>query len=133
MALVHPPSAEQLSAQLGPARAAWDGIIVSLEERFPRLRREWKPSRSGFGRMCLLRHGARTLLYLTPEPGAVTVGLVLGERAARAALDSDLPEDLKSLIRAARPYAEGRGIRFPAAAGDVATVARLVEIKTSAG
>jgi hypothetical protein len=39
--------------------------------------------------MCLLKQGSRTLLYMTPEKG--TVALVLGERSAALALESDLP------------------------------------------
>jgi hypothetical protein len=50
---------------------------------------------------------------LTPEKGAVRVAVVLGERAAALALACDLPEPIKTMVREAKPYAEGWGIRFP--------------------
>jgi hypothetical protein len=126
------PSADDLASELGGAREAWDGIIASATERFTPLGQEWKPSSSAFGRMCVLKHGKRTLLYLTPQRETVIVAIVLGERAAEIALAGDLPEAIKDRIREARPYAEGRGIRFPVASvPDVSIVARLVAIKTS--
>lgn len=126
------PSTDELASALGGAREAWNGIVASLAERFSPLDEEWKPSRSSFGRMCLLKHAKRTLLYLTPERETVIVAVVLGERAAETALASDLPESIRTLIREARPYAEGRGIRFPvASAAEVPLVARLVAIKTA--
>ncbi|HYR12424.1 MAG TPA: DUF3788 family protein [Longimicrobium sp.] len=126
------PSVDELASELGRAREPWDGIIAAAAERFTPLVQEWKPSKSGFGRMCLLKHRTRTLLYLTPEKETVIVAIVLGERAVEIALAGDLPEAIKALIRDARPYAEGRGIRFPvASAGEVSVVARLVAIKTA--
>jgi hypothetical protein len=126
------PSVDELASELGSAREAWDGIIAAAAERFAPLEQEWKPSKSGFGRMCLLKHRKRTLLYLTPEKETVIVAVVLGERAAEIALASDLPESIKILVREARPYAEGRGIRFPvASAAEVSAVSRLAAIKTA--
>ncbi|CAN5583058.1 hypothetical protein BH10ACI3_BH10ACI3_29080 [soil metagenome] len=81
--------------------------------------------------MCLLKKKKRTLLYLTPAKGVVQVGIVLGERAVGLALDSPIPESIKTLIKDARKYAEGRGIRFAVAnAADVATVIDIIMIKT---
>jgi hypothetical protein len=126
------PSADALASGLGAARDVWEAIIASLAERFPPLVQSWKPSKSDFGRMCLLTHKKRTLLYLTPENGTVVVALVLGERAAALALESDLPDGIKALIREARPYAEGRGIRFPVSSADgVPAVAQLVALKAA--
>lgn len=126
------PSAHELASRLGGAQDVWDAIVASLAERFAPLGQEWKPSKSDFGRMCLIRHGTRTLLYLTPEKETVVAAVVLGERAVALALASDLPDAIKTLIREARPYAEGRGIRFPVPClADAAIVQQLVTIKTS--
>lgn len=124
------PTEADLSATLGPALDVWREILAAVSERFGPVVPEWKPSKSGFGRMCLLRQKKRTLLYLTPEDGQVQVAIVLGERAAADALAGRLPEAIKELIREARPYAEGRGIRFPVSSlADVAVVAELVGFK----
>lgn len=113
----------------------WEAIIASLAERFHPLVQEWKPSRSAFARTrgyaCSSTGHARSSTC-AGEQGAVVVAAVLGERAAALALESDLPEGIKTLLRQARPYAEGRGIRFPASsAADVSMVTRLVAIKTT--
>ncbi len=45
---------------------------------------------------------------------------------------SGLPKNIKALIEAARPYAEGRGIRFPVGTtAEVPIVNDLVAIKTT--
>ena len=94
---------------------------------------EWKPSKSDFGSMCLLKHKKRTLLYLTPEKNSIRVAVVLGERAVAVALDSRLPKAVKTMLQEAKPYAEGRGIRFSVnGAADLAVVEKLVAIKVTA-
>ena len=124
------PSAAELAAALGTAETAWTGIIAAVRERFAPLEVQWKPSKSAFGRICLLRHQQRTLLYLTPGDAEITVAIVLGERAYSLAMAGSIPARIKQLLREARPYAEGRGIRFPVKSGrDIPMIAKLVEIK----
>jgi len=124
------PSERELASELGAARAAWDGIVAALTERFGTMDVEWKPSKLAFGRMCLLKLKKRTLLYLMPDGGKFQVAIVLGERAVGLALAARLPARIKKLIREAHPYVEGRGIRFPVASTrDVPMIAQLVEIK----
>lgn len=127
-----PPTEAELTEALGPATALWFGIVNALEETFTPLDRQWRPSKTGFGRLCLLQHKKRTLLYLTPEKAAVRVAVVLGERAYGLAMASSLPAAIKKLLSEARPYAEGRGIRFPVSAfSDIPVVKQLVEIKAT--
>ena len=124
------PSAAELAAALGTAERAWTGIIAAVRERFAPLELQWKPSKSAFGRICLLRHKRRTLLYLTPGVGEITVAIVLGERACALAMAGSIPARIKQLLREARPYAEGRGIRFPVKSErDIPMIAQLVEMK----
>jgi hypothetical protein len=45
---------------------------------------------------------------------------------------SSLPAAIKKMFTEARPYAEGRGIRFPVSSlSDIPVIAKLVEIKTT--
>ena len=131
-ALAKAPADAELKAVLGKADAVWSAIVRAVEEKFAPLDKEWRPSKLAFGRVCLLRHRKRTLLYLTPDKGQVLVAVVLGERAYELAMASSLPAAIKKMLSEARPYAEGRGIRFPVASlSDVPVVAKLVEIKTA--
>jgi hypothetical protein len=81
-------------------------------ERFGPVELEWKPSKSNFGSMCQVKRNKRTLIYMTPDACVVRIAIVLGERAVHHALGSEIPHEIKTLVRTARPYAEGRGIRF---------------------
>ena len=56
--------------------------------------------------------GKRTVLYLTPSDGYFYVGFAYGEKAATAAMESDLPASVKELIDGAKKFAEGRAIRM---------------------
>jgi hypothetical protein len=126
------PDEAQVIAMLGAAHEVWDGIIAAIGRQFQPLNREWKPSKSEFGWICLLKYKKRTLLYMTPDQGQVGVAVVLGERAVAIALESGLPVEIKRLIREARPYAEGRGIRFRAnSRDDIPMITTLVDIKTT--
>ncbi|MGO8697730.1 MAG: DUF3788 family protein [Limisphaerales bacterium] len=131
-AKVKPPTDPELKAVLGSANALWSDIVHAVEETIAPLQMEWKPSKTEFGRMCLLQHKKRTLLYLTPGKEKVGIAMVLGERAYGLAMASSLPPVIKKMFSEAKPYAEGRGIRFSASSlTDVATIKRLVEIKTT--
>lgn len=125
------PSPAAIAEVLGAAHALWPALLAALRAEYGELTSEWKPSKSDFGRMCVVKQKKRSLLYLTPEAGAVRVAIVLGARAAATALASDLPDAIKRLIAEARPYAEGRGIRFTiTSAAELPTVMALVAMKT---
>ena len=126
------PTDAELRAALGSAAALWPGIVRVVSDAASPLDAVWKPSKSAFGRICLLQHRKRTLLYLTPEKGTITVAIVLGERAYGLAMASSLPAAFKTMLSEARPYAEGRGIRFDVrSSSDIAAVRQLVDIKTT--
>jgi len=130
---VKSPTSAELKAVLGSADVLWSGIVRVVEEMVGPLNTEWKPSKTEFGRMCLLQHKKRTLLYLTPEKEKVRVAIILGERAYGLAMASSLPAPIKKLFSEARPYAEGRGIRFSVSLpSDISTIKKLVELKTTA-
>jgi len=126
------PSEAELKAALGKAASFWKAIVAAVGKDFAPLGLEWRPSKLEFGRMCLLRHKDSTLIYLIPMAGQLLVGVVLGQRAYELAMESALPAAIKKMLSDAKPYAEGRGIRFTVhSAKDVASVALLVRLKTA--
>jgi hypothetical protein len=129
---VKSPGDEELKTCLGSAFALWSGIIKALDERHSPLVLEWRPSKAEFGRICLVQHKKRALLYLTPDKEKVWVAVVLGERAYSIAMASSLPAAIKKMFSEAKPYAEGRGIRFQVSSlKDIPVIAKLMEIKTT--
>jgi hypothetical protein len=122
----------ELKAVLGSAIALWSGMIRVVEEACAPIDQIWKPSKAAFGRICLLQYRKRTLLYITPDKERVWVAIVLGDRAYHLAMASSLPTRIKKMLSEARPYAEGRGIRFPITElSDLPVISKLIEIKTT--
>ena len=129
-AKIKPPNETELRTILGSGFGLWSGIIRVVEEVCAPLEQVWKPSKAEFGRICLLQHRKRTLLYLTPDKEQVWLAIVLGERAHGLAMASSLPDKVKKMFSEAKPYAEGRGIRFSVnSPSDISTIKKLVEIK----
>lgn len=125
-----PPSITELKTALGPAWQMWRMLIDEMAEAFPPLEEVWTPSTQPFGHVCRLKQKKRTLLYLIPGGSRFDVAAVLGTRAFALAMTSELPTFIKQLLSDARPYAEGRGIRFTIASVDqVRVVRQLVAIK----
>jgi hypothetical protein len=127
-----PPSETELNAFLGPAAGLWFSVLRAIEDRASPLDLRWRPSKAAFGRICLVQHRKRTLFYLTPDTGKIWIGIVIGERAYGLAMASSLPAAIKKMFAEAKPYAEGRGIRYPVdSMRSVPVIAKLLEIKTT--
>ena len=101
------PLEDGIAERLGRARAAWRALLASL----PGLEREWKTYSRSAGPTLRLKDGGRAVLYLQPEDGRFQAVVVLGEKAAAAALAARLPAGLRAAIESARPYVEGRSVR----------------------
>lgn len=127
-----PPDECRLRAALGASAAAWDKLQLQVQAGGP-LELEWAFPGPSFGWSLRLRRSKRILLYLTPQRDFFHVGIVLGERAAAAALaDASLPAEVRQALGEARPYAEGRGLRLPCRTeNELAPLLRLLEHKTA--
>ena len=125
-----PPAPGELAAVLGRALGTWDDLIAHVEATYPPIIQQWNFAGAKFGWSLRLKCKDRVVLYMTPQAGAFLLGLVLGEKAAQAAREMDLPDSVLPLIDAAPRYAEGRGIRLPVVTGDdLAAVRALAALK----
>jgi hypothetical protein len=124
------PTAAELHAALGRSTSVWPLLLSALEEHYGTLTLHWRPSDLTFGRLCLVRHGDRTLAYLMPMAGQLLVGVVLDEKAYGLARASALRPAIKQMLAEVKPTAEGRGIRFvvksEADVAEVVTLARCI-------
>lgn len=127
---VVPPTAAELHAALGRCTSAWPQILFGLEELAGPLTLEWRPSELTFGRLCLVKAGGRTLVYLMPMAGQLLVGVVVSAMAYDLAMASELRPAIKQMLTETKPTAEGRGLRFvvktEADIAEVVTLARCV-------
>lgn len=124
------PSEADLETALGERLSIWNGIPAIVERLAGEAVCEWKyySSKSGWSMIVCVKK--RTIVHLSPLPDVVQAVFIFGENATNAALNSDLPDAVKTCLREAEPYLEGRGIRFRVETeADLATVEKLVRIK----
>jgi hypothetical protein len=121
-----PPTDEELSTELGAARALWDELLTELALPI----QEWNSYSPKAGWSMKLKLKKRTILYLAPCHGSFRVAFVLGDKAMEAARQLKLPKAVLKIIDEAPRYPEGTGVRLEIAARkDLAAVKKLAEVK----
>jgi hypothetical protein len=125
-----PPNDRQLATLLGSTKPLWDELIAHVEAAHAPVTREWKSSaRIAHGFLRLIRK-KRTILYLLPGEGGFLTAFVFGEKAVAAIRNAGMPAAVIQALDAARPYAEGRGIRLETRTRrDLAVMKQLAAIK----
>ncbi len=106
------PRSSELKETLGRSSALWDQLKNYLASEYQPLTEKWMFSGAKWGWSLQLKRKKRTILYMTPCKRHFLVGFALGERAVKAAHESDLPGSVLTLIDSAPKYAEGRGVRM---------------------
>lgn len=126
----NPPDVKALARTLGGAKALWDDLIRHVETEHAPVTHQWTASKTSALGFLRLVQKKRTILYLLPREGCFLTAFVFGEKAVAAVRASDVPATVVTMLNAARPYAEGRGIRLETrTAGDLATMKKLAAIK----
>ena len=124
------PTDEEIAAALGPSAKVWFQLVEWLAMDQGVAIQEWKSISPKYGWSLRLKLKQRTILHLSPCNGCFRVAVILGDRAIKAARESNLPKSLMKLIDDSPRYAEGTGIRLTInRAGDLAAVRKLIQIK----
>jgi len=124
------PTAAELTAALGPAKALWDQLVADLAEQYDVTVQEWNSYSRKAGWSLRLKHKDRNILYLTPCRGSFFVSFALGDKAVEAARQSGLPPSVIKTINEAKRYAEGTGVRIEMKKPkDIEIVKQLTAIK----
>jgi hypothetical protein len=120
------PTDDDLSAELGAARALWDELLTELALPI----QEWNSYSPKAGWSLKLKLKKRTIVYLAPCHGSFRVAFVLGAKAVEAARQAKLSKTLMKIIDEAPRYPEGTGVRLEIKARrDLAAVKKLAAIK----
>jgi hypothetical protein len=106
------PTAAELTAALGPAKALWDQLLAGLADEHNLTVQEWNSYSRKAGWSLRLKLKDRNILYLTPCQGCFYVSFALGDKAVEAARQSRLPPSVIKTINEAKRYAEGTGVRM---------------------
>ena len=126
------PNEDDLKAKLGSTFTLWNSLKKSIASRFAPVTVEWGFTSKKTGWGLRLKDEKRTILYMTPCEGYFLASFALGEKAVKAAHESELPASVLRVVDSAPKYAEGRGVRFEIrTAKDVRSIDKLAEIKMS--
>lgn len=106
------PTSEDVARELGRSWAAWQTLMSGLSDRFPPLTEEWKFAGAHGGWSLKVKRKKRTVIYLRPCRKYFRVALILGDKAVKKALQSELPKPVVTEVRRAKKYPEGRVLRF---------------------
>ena len=124
------PDEKTLLKAIGKTAVHWKKIKSHLENEYGELIEEWKYYGQKTGWLLKTLKKKRNLFFCIPLKGSFQLTFVFGDKAVRAIEASDLPEAIKTELRNARKYAEGRGLRIDVkSAKDVKNIQKLVEIK----
>ena len=124
------PTEKEICAALGSSAEVWTQLVHWFAEREGVAVQEWKSVSPKYGWSLRLKLKARTIVHMAPCRDCFQVAFILGDRAVKAALHSDLPKSLAQAIADAPRYAEGTGIRLVIRKADeLGAVRKLAAIK----
>jgi len=104
-----PPQNDDLAVALRSTLVFWKELKRLIALRFAPVSNEWGFTSKKTAWGLRLKGERRTILYMIPCNGHFLVSFALGEKAVKAAHESDLPISVLKVIDSARKYAEGRG------------------------
>jgi hypothetical protein len=105
------PDNAMLRVALGEMFDLWMETRNYVFEVYPQATEEWNSPGAKYGWSFRIKDKKRAIIYLLPREGYFLVALVYSEKATKAALESDVSDEIKATIQSARVYAEGRGFR----------------------
>jgi hypothetical protein len=124
------PQEEDLKITLGSAYPHWSDLKKLIVTTYAPVSVEWGFASKSTGWGLRLKRDNRAILYMTPCKGYFLASFALGEKAVKAAHESDLPASVLAVIDGAKKYAEGRGVRLEVrSTEDVRTIEKLAVIK----
>lgn len=124
------PTVEEVSAALGSSAKTWEQLVDWLAEEQGVAVQEWKSVSLKYGWSLRLKLKKRTIVHLSPCNGCFRVILILGDKAMKAARQSNLPKSVAKVIADAPRYTEGTGVRLIVkGTKDLAAIRKLVVVK----
>jgi hypothetical protein len=124
------PTEQELENALGESYHNWVKLRNHLTTSLPQPGEEWNYPGKKYGWSFRMRSKKRNIIYFIPGNGFFKIALVFGDKAVNKIMESDLPDSIKSDLREARKYVEGRGISLDVKDQEILpTIIRLAEFK----
>lgn len=114
-----------LKNALGSCNPYWHEIELYVKKAFQDANANWYYSGDKSGWSFRISDKKRVIIYLLPQAGFFKTAFVFGEKAMQAVLKSEVADDIKAELHAAKAFAEGRGIRL-----SITNVSQLTDLQT---
>ncbi|HLP63779.1 DUF3788 domain-containing protein [Flavobacterium sp.] len=126
------PTVSDLQNGIGTTFPIWKEIEAFLFEEYSKVKSKWHFTSAKTGWSFRMSDSKRVLVYLLPRNQYFKVAMVFGQKATDVVLESSISETIKSELKAAKVYAEGRGIRIDIHNDDLLEdIKKLIQIKLS--
>jgi hypothetical protein len=106
------PDDKAVDGALGKVKKLWNSLKGHVLAEYAPASEEWKYYNSKSGWILTIRQKKCVVVYMVPQKDAFTAGVTLSEKAVEAAIESDLAEEVKEVVRTAPKYPEGRPVRL---------------------
>lgn len=106
------PTLNQLKEVLGETFDIWKSFEKFTHEHDFNSKSGWHFSGEKFGWSFRIKDKKRVIIYLLPRDKLFKVAFVFGQKASEKILESNISDNIKAELLAAKVYAEGRGIRI---------------------
>lgn len=124
------PTDEMLKDALGKTYQFWKEFKKHLGEEYGELAEDWKFYGQKYGWQLKILKGKRNLFFFIPVENYFKLTFVFGDKAVEKVQKSDLSANIKTTLKNAKKYMEGRGILIEIkTAEDMKIAKKLVEIK----
>ena len=124
------PNEMDMMTTLGGLYDLWQTIKEYVHLKYPKALAEWNYPGDKYGWSFRIKDKKRAIIYLLPREKYFKVAFVFGQKATDAVMESRVSDAIKTELSAARPYAEGRGIRIDVKDDEILRdIKELVDIK----
>lgn len=126
------PGGKDLLAALGNAHDLWLDLADFTKKNYPAAFEEWKFTGAKYGWNYRISDKKRVLIYLLPRNKFFKAAFVFGQKATGEILRSNISIGIKTELKNAKIYAEGRGIRIEVKDNSIMNdLKELIKIKIS--
>lgn len=108
----HEPTSADLQNGIEVTFPIWKEIETYLNEVYPKVESKWHFTSAKMGWSFRMSDSKRVLVYLLPRDKYFKVAMVFGQKATDLVLESEVSQSIKTELKAAKVFAEGRGIRI---------------------
>jgi hypothetical protein len=104
------PADADLRSVLENTYSMWKALTGFTKEAYPEAAELWSYAGAKSGWHLRLKDKKRVIVYLLPRDKFFKTSFVFGHKATEQVFESNITEGIKENLKAARVYAEGRGV-----------------------